>query len=186
VREHVCTETALDLRDRIRQSGCWSAHPERSPCPFHWSGLHRTDVLEDRGHIWGRQGHKSCPGICRFSRPMAEVVHHRRSRGHEGSGYRSQGTPEVRGLRPGCLHPPGRYRAVRLRPLLRRSRPRQARRSCRYSVAVSTDKIGGRCCAIRAHVRPSSALPQISPLVVPKYTPAGSSRSVAIPSRITS
>ena len=57
---------------------------------------------------------------------MADVMHSPKTKGVP-RGYRSQGTREVQRLRPGRVHPPGRHRRLRLRPLLRGPRPRRSR-----------------------------------------------------------
>jgi len=53
------------------------------------------------------------------------------------------------------------------------------------TTAASTDQIDGRLSATSIQLRPSSRLPYTWPVLVPKYTPTGSSRSTAIASRST-
>lgn len=52
-------------------------------------------------------------------------------------------------------------------------------------VAASTDQMGGRKSAASCQLSPSSLLAKTCPVLVPKYTPAGSIESVAIASRST-
>src|SRR5689334_4161061 len=58
-------------------------------------------------------------------------------------------------------------------------------RHAQSRIAASTDQIAGRLSATSDQVLPSSALPYSWPVLVPKYTPTGSSESTAIASRST-
>jgi hypothetical protein len=90
---------------------------------------------------------------------------------------------------PGDLEPPRRFGEERDQGTRqmddRRHRPICHRVSAQSTTAASTDQIGGRFSTASDQVRPSSALAKIWPLLVPKYTPTGSSRSTAIASRRT-